>query len=113
MRTKKLPAILLALCCLLGACSVQKSENTPELPEGTVVIDLSGNGVTVDGKTADGNTDAAVYVAKYSLPAQTMVPLKSFSCSGSKPMSAGLRKLIWMCSLPRPQFSSTSWMVSQ
>jgi len=63
MRTKKLPAILLALCCLLGACSVQKSENTPELPEGTVVIDLSGNGVTVDGKTADGNTDAAVYVA--------------------------------------------------
>ena len=62
MRTKKLPAILLALCCLLGACSVQKSEKTPELPEGTVVIDLSG-GVTVDGVAADGNTDAAVYVA--------------------------------------------------
>ena len=38
MRTKKLPAILLALCCLLGACSVQKSEKTPELPEGTVYI---------------------------------------------------------------------------
>ncbi len=62
MQTKKLLALLLAVCCLLGACAVQKSENE-ELPEGTVVIELADSGVTVDGETAGGNTDAAVYVA--------------------------------------------------
>ncbi len=62
MRTKKLLALLLAACCLLGACAVQKSENE-ELPEGTVVIELADSGVTVDGEAADGNTEAAVYVA--------------------------------------------------
>lgn len=63
---KQILALFLTGCLSLGlltACGAEASSEEAPLPEGTVSIQLSDNGITVDGEKASSDDTDAVYVA--------------------------------------------------
>lgn len=63
---KQILVLFLTGCLSLGlltACGAEASSEEAPLPEGTVSIQLSDNGITVDGEKASSDDTDAVYVA--------------------------------------------------
>ena len=63
---KQISALFLTGCLTLGllsACGAESSSENTALPEGTVYIRLSDDGVTVDGEKASSENTASVYTA--------------------------------------------------
>ena len=63
---KRLIMIVLLLTLALAACTLtgcSKADNSKNLPEGAVAIDLSDKKIEVDGKKATADASNAVYVA--------------------------------------------------
>ena len=64
---KQILVLFLTGCLSLGlltACGAEASSEEAPLPEGTVSIQLSDNGITVDGEKASSDDTDAVYVAR-------------------------------------------------
>ena len=63
---KRIAALVLTGCLsagLLSGCGAQSAPAEEALPEGTVSIQLSDSGITVDGEKASSDDTAAVYTA--------------------------------------------------
>ena len=77
MNKNKIFALCMAVCLLLAACATPTNQETPatvtpyvqenmvtkEVPEGTIKIDLSDEGITVNGEAVSTDETAAVYTA--------------------------------------------------